>query len=512
MNKPIALLLISSFLPLSGFANDGLPTPCTNVLRHEDEMKFLKKRAVDLRNGVKFTDESRNFFKTQREHFRSLAGKANMQLVEMEQPFKRMVTAMMLETHAYAFGPPGGAKSHLTDMLLGTPQEEKTGAIAESFFQIQFNPQLGDYPFRGYLNKEGKLQADGTMLSSKYAKFDEIDKGTGNSLAGILDLLNERKALHGSIAVPAQLKTAIATSNMTTYEFLESFRAQGMESTGKALLDRLPFKIYVHNYPTNEAYIADAIRSASDRSANKAEDLLMGFFRDAKKTEVVKDDIDFSWFGAMSKRLFYVEDSSISLYKDVISKMKDKVKGKRLRSAQELADDPALDKNGYYPTTIFSMRNIMNYTKDVVGASLMYDLPTLPENVLPTETLIAMMEKGFELPPESAWRLQDVMLTTTSAAPELLAEEGRLSLKFGPELEELKKGSGDKRELELLKDIQEEQTYFSEAFESSYDEMKKANQSVGEISSDFLDLLGGSPTQKTKVRNIEEWLIQVGQK
>lgn len=491
---------------------EPLPGPCAPVLTDVEKAAYYIKRAVDFRGtSPQFIKESKQFIKTQRENFRNLVTRANTTLIEMDQPLKRMIEAMMLETNAYAFGGPGGAKSALTDLLLQTPQEALNGKIAKDYFGIQFNPQLGDYPFRGYLDKAGKVQSEGTMLHSKYAKLDEVDKGTGNSLAALLDLLAERKAFHGSTIIDARIRSAIATSNMTTYEFLEAFKMQGMESTGRALLDRLPFKIYVHNYPTNESLISGAIGLAAERSAAKAEGELSAYFSVGKdKAEAALIPVDFSWFGQIAKRLIRSGRDTDKVFADVINDMKAKVKDKRLSSALAMADDPSLDKFGYNPTTIFSMRNVMNYSKDVVGASLLYDLLVLPESVLPTDTLIALLEKGIELTPESAWRLQDVLLTTTSAAPKLVEVNSKLTLEYGDELRKLIEASGEKREKELLTDLKQESEFFIGSFTDVYGKYKDANVAVSDITSDYLDILGGGKTTAAKIRNIEEWLMRNG--
>ncbi len=503
------LCLLFSFS--SSVGANVVPTECGLNLQPEDKIRWFKKRAVDLRAGAKFTPEAEKFFVDQRAKFRTHILKLNRNLVEMENAAKRNAQAMMLETFAYFYGPPGAAKSYLADEFLSTPVEQFSGKEVESYFRLQFNENLSDVPLRGYRNNEGELFTKETVLSSKYAKFDEIDKASPVAVAALLDLLNmgERVAQHGTETIRAELRAGAITSNMTIYEFLDMFQAQLREPTAKAFLDRNPFKVYFHNYAVNDKRVIDLLKIGAKRSEASAEELLMGFFNPERAQKAAKNAIDYSWFGALAKRLFVTDDDTLGVYANILTRMREEFNGRRLSTQRTTLEESGRTSGGYEPPTILSSRNAMNLSRDVVSASILYDLLILPEDVLPSSSLVLMLERGIRISPESAWRLQDFLLNTTPASVKLGLDQDELKLMYGDELTLVRKSVSDVKEERLIDDFMGDQERFASVYREELTKYMEANKSAAVIESDIFDLLGGGGPRDKKIKNIEEWLMQV---
>ena len=154
--------------------------------------------------------------------------------------------ALLAEEHMLLMGPPGNAKSQLTDVILGNIVSDATGAT--SYYRIQMTPETTMSETHGPMDFK-KLQETGVqeriysegMLKSRNVFIDEIFDARANAQRNILGMLAERAHAQGPNVVKGDIETAIAASN----KYLSEVYERAGDDGPKALLDRFSYIVFV---------------------------------------------------------------------------------------------------------------------------------------------------------------------------------------------------------------------------------------------------------------------------
>ena len=213
--------------------------------------------------------------------------------VELDYSIEAHLTGILSENHLYVFGPPGGAKTALAEVILKSEIKKLNADQVDQFvrttvqtlgkdqnflkavlgkmqtdkpqqfkrFLLQFHKLLPEGVLVGFpkiekqLN-EGKEEIEvSTSLASQqfvFAILDEVDKANPQTITALLSILNEREVFAGNQVIKTALRTAILTSNKMPSEFLDSYNED--RSTGEAVMDRAVNKVFVSNkISTDEA-------------------------------------------------------------------------------------------------------------------------------------------------------------------------------------------------------------------------------------------------------------------
>jgi formylglycine-generating enzyme required for sulfatase activity/MoxR-like ATPase len=211
--------------------------------------------------------------------------------VELEYSIEAHLTGILSENHLYVFGPPGGAKTALAEVILKSELKKLNADQIDFFtkkvltnkkadqkfiqavlqrmrqekpkvferFLLQFHKLLPEGVLVGFpkiekqLN-EGKEEIEtSTSLASEkfiFAILDEVDKANPQTITALLSILNEREVFAGNQVIKTALRTAVLTSNKMPSEFLDSYHED--RSTGEAVMDRAPNKVFVSNKISSE--------------------------------------------------------------------------------------------------------------------------------------------------------------------------------------------------------------------------------------------------------------------
>lgn len=194
------------------------------------------------------------------------------QFREMDSYIDLIFLALLSKQHILAFGGPGGSKTGTADAILSAVQGKK--------FSLQFSPSTKEEQLKGTLIgkkylEEGvaSYQRDQSLLMHDHAILDEVDKAGAEVLAALLSILNERKVMAGDEEIKGHLKSALITSNMTLYEFLDKFRATNDGPTGNALLDRIHYKVLVLNHLSSAAEMLALLNSQKVKGKVRGEEV-----------------------------------------------------------------------------------------------------------------------------------------------------------------------------------------------------------------------------------------------
>jgi MoxR-like ATPase len=132
-------------------------------------------------------------------------------LLEREGEIDMVLTALLCGEHALLVGPPGTAKSMLSDTMASWVNTER--------FSILFNrytsPEevFGPVSLSGLKADEYRRVIDNTLVTCGVAFLDEIFKASSAILNTTLKVLNERTFRNGKADVACPLELAIAASN-----------------------------------------------------------------------------------------------------------------------------------------------------------------------------------------------------------------------------------------------------------------------------------------------------------
>lgn len=211
--------------------------------------------------------------------------------IELEHSIEAHLTGILSDNHLYVFGPPGGAKTALAEVILKSELKKLNADQVDAFvrttlekvgqdktflrallkrlrterpkefdrFLLQFHKLLPEGVLIGFpkvekqLN-EGKEEIEvSTSLANQkfvFSILDEVDKANPQTITALLSILNEREVFAGNQVIKTALRTAILTSNKMPSEFLDSYNED--RSTGDAVMDRTVNKVYVSNKISSE--------------------------------------------------------------------------------------------------------------------------------------------------------------------------------------------------------------------------------------------------------------------
>lgn len=211
--------------------------------------------------------------------------------VELEHSIEAHLTGILSDNHLYVFGPPGGAKTALAEVILKAELRKLNADQVDQFVQttlsqigqdqkfltailkrirkekpkefdrflLQFHKLLPEGVLIGFpkvekqLN-EGKeeIEVSSSLANQKFvfAILDEVDKANPQTITALLSILNEREVFAGNQVIKTALRSAILTSNKMPSEFLDSYHED--RSTGEAVMDRPVNKVYVSNKISSE--------------------------------------------------------------------------------------------------------------------------------------------------------------------------------------------------------------------------------------------------------------------
>lgn len=154
--------------------------------------------------------------------------------------------ALIAKEHVLLMGPPGNAKSMISDIILGNITDAQGNT--KSYYKIQMTPETTmsethgplDYVKLSQTSKYERLYEEG-MLMSRNVFVDEIFDSRSNALRNLLVLMNERAHAQGPRIIKGKIETIIAATNRYISEVYEAAGNEGP----KAVLDRFAFSIFV---------------------------------------------------------------------------------------------------------------------------------------------------------------------------------------------------------------------------------------------------------------------------
>ena len=128
-----------------------------------------------------------------------------------------LLLGIISREHVYIEGPPGTAKTMLSEIISGAAQ------LQFFFYQLHRDTRLSELIGDLVISKENTDEGEiikqkivkGGILTAEICLLDDISRAPGESLNVLLRILNERKFFKESIP----LLTAIATSNPTADEY-----------------------------------------------------------------------------------------------------------------------------------------------------------------------------------------------------------------------------------------------------------------------------------------------------
>lgn len=128
-----------------------------------------------------------------------------------------LLLGIISREHIYIEGPPGTAKTMLSEIVSGAAQ------LKFFFYQLHRDTRLSELVGDLVISKESTDEGEiikqkivqGGILTAEICLLDDISRAPGESLNVLLRILNERKFFNE----PIPLLTAIATSNPTADEY-----------------------------------------------------------------------------------------------------------------------------------------------------------------------------------------------------------------------------------------------------------------------------------------------------
>lgn len=273
-----AALVLSLFLPFTSFSEeekvsvqcqtqvDG-ETPVADEIQSElssapTETELLEDQtgelvevaeagAVEILEPISYTTEEAA------ERFRAFFGVINQRLLERGYLVDLISVALLAKEHVLIMGPPGNAKSMLSDEILGNILE--LGG-ENSYYRIQMTPETTMSETHGPINpkeilESGRIdrQYDQGILRYRNAFIDEIFDGRTNALRNILGVLAERQHAQGGHIQKGETETVVAATN----KYIDQVYEKAGDDGPRAVLDRFAFNAYV----PGEFEFADSYRA-----------------------------------------------------------------------------------------------------------------------------------------------------------------------------------------------------------------------------------------------------------
>jgi hypothetical protein len=489
----------------------GLKSGCPEAIYEFNEERFVKNEVVSEGNHrrlkVELTAANRAYFSRNRDNLRTFVKNLDQKYFKLRHVYSSILMAHLMGTHAYVGGESGAAKSKLTQEIQSLPVRLPTGELARDLFELQLNPMVSDLLLRGYVDPKklngraptvDDIEDQGTMVRYLRATLEEADKGNPLAFAAALDAMNERVARHGGVVRHARTRTVVTLTNVTVYDFLKIFADLGMEPTGRAFVERMPFKSYAPDYivddETGIRALQEGTRQGVDRAANLFDDPLQ-IFRlsgevgsDRSPHPSMNDEINLLWLGAFANTAAVTDPTFYPGMRKIFSDLRVGYRQMRKDGEKAIADRKVPpDTAPYFPTSTASTRTQMNFGMRVVSTSLLFRLLLLEEKELPTNQLLAMLAEGrFVVSPISLWRLSDSHITAVPGDPGLVvrskARANALELDFQTDLKGLAQFAHGAREETMLGYFQQEH----DVFQNSYTQVLQSRADSAQALAAFL--------------------------
>ncbi len=474
-----------------------------------------------------------------RHNLRSAMNTINTRYKEMDHVTRRLFLARMMQTHAHISGPPGSAKSAITNAVQNMPIFNRhRGEFVNDVWAIQLHQLVGDAAFKGYVDyeaikakaadlkkglREEHIQNAGTMVHAEVAIVDELEKGNPIAFATLLDVLNEKVARYGAVTVKVRTKTVAVTSNMSVYEFVAALKELGLESTAKPFLDRLVFKVFAHNYVTDPKLREQLMREQEERDEAEADNLLENPL-ETQTAETAKilmpgEDgkielpyVDFVWLGLLAKKGMAMDEATTRKMQQLMDGLRSDYNDLRATTEAEKAKDKENAPPVYYPPFIFSTRNMMQYGTNTVKTDMLIDLMLMENNQLSSKELAKMLSDGIVVHPTSIYRLHNLVTTAAAGDPSInVAADGtKFELQYGPQIEKLAEHPLDSNERALLGYLIQERALFRGRFESLIDTWKQEDTAGSDILASFASI-ANLETQRQQT-DVEQRLFQANRR
>lgn len=299
---------------------------------------------------------------------------------ELSYSIEAHLTALLGGEHLYVFGPPGGAKTALAEVVLAAELRHINAAEANRFttrvlnsldlfaegrefvraileemrykkpekfkrFMLQFHKLIPEGVLTGFVKIDKQLDEGieernyADSLAGKefiFAILDEVDKANPQTLTALLSLLNEREVLAGNEVVKAALQSAIMTSNKMTSELLESFFED--RANAEALMDRALNKVFVSNkFSTDDKLIEFLVDLEAGRRPDWKGVIALSDLRPLVESVTMDDALE-----------------------DLIEKVREKFMARRLQASEKshaaFKEDPRAYPDYYVPASTMSNR------------------------------------------------------------------------------------------------------------------------------------------------------------
>src|SRR5262249_44047785 len=145
------------------------------------------------------------------ESFQKYFGTLENVMIERQDIIRMIEVALLAREHVLLMGPPGNAKSMISDAVLGNIVDEEG---KPSYYRIQMTPETTMSETHGPISpkevfESGRIKRhyDQGMLHSRNVFIDEIFDARANAQRNILGLLAERQHAQGNEIVPGDIET-----------------------------------------------------------------------------------------------------------------------------------------------------------------------------------------------------------------------------------------------------------------------------------------------------------------
>ena len=423
-----------------------------------EEVKLFK---VSTKNGTYaydgLTDDGLTAIKLLRNALRTRHQLFNNEFKSLQNTHHALMVARLFQGNAFLYGPPGGAKSAIIEWMFKGETEQA--------FQLQLHQMMTEQAFVGGQDfekaKEGMFEVNtkGSLAEYKVALIDEVEKGNPAALSALLSLLNERKILAGNKVIKAETETVFATSNSNLPELRAQFDANGQGSTAPALLNRFQFKCFVYNWlSAGDQSELDARRDQKRR----LQALLHGCPEATSKSEIFLEipKLDFAQMRLLANVMMETDASFKVAYRNLAEAMRletnKAVCESEERHKKSRYDEPFV----YFPSCDYTER-LRQQIPEVVRYSAFIDF--LLSDLADDNHLKITTKKPLVLGALSLWRAHLVMTTVGPGDVKLIFNnEVKADLEFNMTVNE--STLRDHREVQLLKNLKEEQDRFKRTF------------------------------------------------
>lgn len=404
-----------------------------------------------------------------------------------EQEFKGLsnihhaaTVARMMKANIFLYGPPGGAKTALTQWLFS--------GEAEPAFKIQLHQMMTEQALIGGQNfeaaKEGRyvVNTETSLANYRVALLDEVEKGNPATLATLLSLLNEREIWAGGQSIKAKTETVLATSNANLPEIFLQFQESGQRSTAPALLNRFQFKGFVYNWLSNT--------DQAELDARHTQKTLCKTLGSCQNDSIfLKPDlVNWESLASFARVLLVKTPLYLTAYNELANALRlstnQAVHDSEIKHQKDRYNEPFI----YFPSCDWTER-LRSQIPEVVQMSAMIDF--LLSTWADDGKLEKMVTKQIELSPLSLWRAYLVVTTSATGQAKLsVQEDGKLAFSFGTVLNP--EQARDAREAKMLENLQNEQERFKNVYfqkiatlQESIKNMAKFGHTEDDENSDF---------------------------